>query len=158
MVNMKNAMVLAGALLLSACAKNLTTDSQSNTAQVTTVAAEINIYTQPWLLTEMKGQKVHYVDALPKIKFAFDSERKMVYGFSGCNRFSAFYILVADHVNFGSLSGTKMACEKHTQLETDFLRDFKKSNFFEIKGDRLLLLDGKKKLLFSFKAIDNMKP
>ncbi len=181
MLNVKTAMVFTGALLLSACAQitdNQTPEAEESVSTSQTPASEnktksalvkpniitttevknADLYAQSWQLTQIKGQDVVYAENYPKVDFSFDNERKMAYGYSGCNRFSAFYILVDGHVNFGPLSSTKMYCSDHAELEVSFLTEFKKTNYFEVIGNRLTLSDGNKNILLTFKTTDTKEP
>lgn len=78
-----------------------------------------------------------------KLNIDFDNGNKHVSGFSGCNRFSGSYTLEANHISFGPLAVTRMACMgKANTLETHFLKLLKEVNAFSFENNELKLFNG----------------
>lgn len=75
--------------------------------------------------------------ALPTMHF---EEAGKLSGNTGCNNFSGSYTIQSGNLQLDPGMMTKMFCEGG--VENKFLQAMKKTNRYEIKGDKLLLYDG----------------
>lgn len=71
--------------------------------------------------------------------------RYQIQGFSGCNSFSGGFELENDSIKLGPLTATQMGCIK--KGEAFFYDQLKKTTRFQVRGDILKFLAGKKILL-----------
>lgn len=92
--------------------KNGSTDMGQSTA--TESVTDLKIENINWELIEMLGKPVQLpAGATKKIFLHLDSEKKLAYGFSGCNSFRGGYVLSNKfRLKFNPLAGTLMACEQ----------------------------------------------
>jgi heat shock protein HslJ len=82
--------------------------------------------------------------SLNKLTIQFEENSKTVSGFSGCNRFTGTYTLEEDSITFGPLASTRMACqEEKNNMEQEMITTLSGVNTFSIKGQELILLNGK---------------
>jgi heat shock protein HslJ len=92
-----------------------------------------------WRLEGLSGADAQALAAarLP-LSIRFDAGR--VEGFSGCNRLAGNYTLEGDHIRFGTLAGTMMACvEPAATLENRFRSALQGTARYAVAGDRLTL-------------------
>jgi len=93
-----------------------------------------------WRLVSLPGRAPATIAGLPRaITIRFESGQ--VSGFSGCNTFSGPFTLNEDHVMFGALAGTMMACAEPDRdaLEQAFNAALSGSVSYAIAGDLLRL-------------------
>jgi heat shock protein HslJ len=92
-----------------------------------------------WRLEGLSGADAQALAAArPALSIRFDAGR--VEGFSGCNRFAGNYTLEGDHIRFGTLAGTMMACvEPAATLEDRFRSALQGTARYAVAGDRLTL-------------------
>jgi len=100
--------------------KNGSTDSEQSIA--TESVTDLKIENINWELIEMLGKPVQLpAGVTKKIFLHLDSEKKVAYGFSGCNSFRGGYVLSNKfRLKFNPLAGTLMACEQ-MEIEKQFL-------------------------------------
>ena len=92
-----------------------------------------------WLLTQLDGRKVD-ADGRPYIEL--DAVDGQVTGFGGCNRLMGSFDVSGDHLRFGPVARTLMACsEEKMRMEDAFLAALHATNRFGIDGRSLTLLD-----------------
>ena len=75
------------------------------------------------------------------LTMTFDDSTKRVYGFAGCNRFSAGYTLRGDSLSFTQVISTRMACEGFDTVEAAYLRTLPALREYS-RSDSLLILSG----------------
>ncbi|MBQ4821575.1 META domain-containing protein [Aquimarina sp. MMG016] len=71
-----------------------------------------------YLVTKLYGEDV----SEHKLTIVFDSEKKTISGFSGCNTYSCGYTIEKENISFGLPMYSKMYCAKTDQLEKDFFK------------------------------------
>jgi len=79
---------------------------------------------------------------------------KRMVGFAGCNRMTGSYTLAGDHIAFGQVAGTMMACPEGMQTERAFHAALKATARWVIRGEQLALLDTSGNPLALFEARD----
>lgn len=72
----------------------------------------------------------------------FDSESARVSGFSGCNQFSAPYVLTGDSLVFGPATSTKMFCIDADSVERAFLQAIPSVATWRMEDTLLTLVGG----------------
>ena len=101
-----------------------------------------------WRLESIHGQSAdasQYGNGLPTASFTTDNK---VMGTGGCNSYSeSFNISDEGGINISKLISTKMACEKGSDKETDFLNTLNKANQAKIDEDKLTLMNGVEEIL-----------
>jgi heat shock protein HslJ len=92
-----------------------------------------------------KGQirKIPHGDNGEPIIIEFSDEKKMITGYSGCNRF--FGTITTDSKNaieIGKMGSTRMMCAENyrMELEKDFLNQLQDYRSIQMKNDQLLLI------------------
>ncbi len=104
-----------------------------------------------WVLTEL-GERVGPRGAGDRpATLAFDASANRASGFSGCNRFSAGYVLTADGLTFTAPISTKMACEGGMELEAAYLAALSASTTYVVT-DSTLTISGTEGALATFRA------
>ena len=78
---------------------------------------------------------------------AFHAEESRVAGFGGCNRFFASYEQNNNKLKISIMGGGRARCPELGTLEQDFMRALQLAEYFERDGDKLILMQGDKKLL-----------
>lgn len=109
----------------------------------------LNLFSKAWDLKEMKGEalKGSYEEA-PSLKFS-EHDRSLS-GFGGCNRLSgSFHYTSAGELGFSQTAATKMFCENSLEEQT-FLQNLSLIKGFEIKDEKLMMLDENKAVVLMF--------
>ena len=78
---------------------------------------------------------------------AFHAEESRVAGFGGCNRFFASYEQNDEKIKISIMGGGRARCPELGTLEQDFMRALQLSERFKRDGDKLILMQGEKKLI-----------
>ena len=75
----------------------------------------------------------------PYVRLSGDSLRMS--GWGGCNRISGTATADADHLTFGPILATRMACAdaQLNRQESDFLAVLRETSLYQILGDTLIL-------------------
>ena len=76
------------------------------------------------------------------LTMTFDYESSRVSGFSGCNQYSAPYVLTGDTLVFGATTSTKMFCLDADSVERNFLQAIPAIATWRVEADTLLTLVG----------------
>jgi heat shock protein HslJ len=88
-------------------------------------------------------RKIPHGDQGEPIMIDFSNEKKMITGYSGCNRF--FGTITTDSKNaieIGKMGSTRMMCTENYRmdLEKDFLNQIQDYRSLQMKNDQLLLI------------------
>jgi pentapeptide MXKDX repeat protein len=104
-----------------------------------------------WKLSKINGKQVITPENMKEIHIMFANDGKSFKGFAGCNGLGGDYKL-GDHQSITiSAISTKMYCER--MADENFLTNaISKAGRYRIKGEKLLLFQGKE-LLASFDAV-----
>jgi heat shock protein HslJ len=99
-------------------------------------------YYPPDATGKVQMRKIPHGDNGEPIVFEINQNKKMIAGYSGCNRF--FGTITTDAKNaiqIGKLGSTKMMCIENyrMELETDFLNQLGDYRSMQLKDDQLLL-------------------
>jgi len=105
-----------------------------------------------WKLTALHGAAIAPVDRQHEASLMLDPAQNRVAGSGGCNRLVGTYALNGDHVSFGQMAGTMMACAQGMELEQKFLQTLPMVTGWRIVGQRLDLLDEHGNVLAQFEA------
>jgi heat shock protein HslJ len=92
-----------------------------------------------WRLVDIGGQPAPAgADSTRHPGFTLIAEGRKVQGSAGCNRMNGTYQLDGQHLKFGPLATTRMACPD-MQTETAFLKALKATTRYEVSGSSLTL-------------------
>ena len=144
---MKTTAILLFAIILNACsASNQATSNISND----TMKSAQNTLNGTFTVSEMAVENL-----TTNLTITFDEANSKVSGFSGCNNFSGNYTTEGNTIKFSALGSTKKMCvDKNSNLvESKMMAALGKVTNFEIKGDKLILLDSKTELLTATKTV-----
>lgn len=131
-------LVLTGLAILSACSTQPESQAQHH----------ISLDNTQWVLQEMQQQKVNNKRAL-----TLDFQQQRVSGFAGCNRLMSRFTASHDGImTITQPSVTRMFCTPQiNQLETNYLQSLSQVNMYAITRNSLVLMDGKRQPLLSYK-------
>ncbi|HET7186559.1 MAG TPA: META domain-containing protein [Gemmatimonadaceae bacterium] len=94
-----------------------------------------------WRLLSIRGKRIMPSFGMrePYVRLSGDSLRMS--GWGGCNRISGTATADADHLAFGPILATKMACAdaQLNRQESDFLAALRETSLYQILGDTLIL-------------------
>ena len=76
------------------------------------------------------------------LTMTFDYESSRVSGFSGCNQYSAPYVLTGDTLVFGAATSTKMFCLDADSVERAFLQAIPAIATWRVEDTLLTLVGG----------------
>lgn len=133
-------MAVLAASLLASCATN------NKMTSLTALSGE-------WLVTEIAGSPVAAADDQDAPFIGFDTDKKMIYGSTGCNRLTG--VLNADaktgKIDLGNMGSTRMMCQDMA-TEQKVLEAMGKTTSYKIgKDDRLEFRDGSGKTVMVMK-------
>jgi heat shock protein HslJ len=116
-------------------------------------AADPNQLNGNWVLARLQDQPLdagQFSRGLPQL--AFDVSQNRVSGHTGCNRLNGTVTVQGDHIVFGRLATTRMACVGES-VEQPFLAILNDSTLtFQLKPETLTLLQENKPVLVFKKA------
>jgi heat shock protein HslJ len=103
-----------------------------------------------WNLAQLYSEEISYSGSkAPHLRF----EAERVSGNDGCNNIFGPYKHMEDHLSFGLLASTRMACPQIEGFDMMFHKTLTMVSRYRIKGDRLELY-ADDKLVASFVAVD----
>lgn len=105
-----------------------------------------------WSLMRLGDAVVSRDSLQTEAYLVLDPENHRVSGSSGCNRLAGSYELNGDHLKFGQMAGTMMACPKGMDTEQSFLQALDQVSTWKITDQHLELLDTGGKLLAQFET------
>ncbi len=147
---MKILLILFGTLLMNSCGCQKKTTENSMKNQFTKTEIQQNTLSGEYTVQVVENNNV----APQKLILNFNSEKNIVSGFSGCNRFSGSYKETKNSIKFGSMMATKMYCEYTSKTENVFLNALSKVTSYKLKEGVLSLQVDEKEVL---KAQKNTK-
>ncbi|GLP95538.1 YbaY family lipoprotein [Paraferrimonas sedimenticola] len=83
----------------------------------------------------------------------FDQDQQKVGGFNGCNSFNGAIEQKGKALSFGLMASTMKMCAEGSELERQVSTVLGKTQSFNVKGQRLQLLDDKQQPLAQLKAV-----
>jgi len=100
-----------------------------------------------WKLVELDGKaEAAFSAESDTFNFTLTAEQHSLHGVGACNRFFGNYSVGEDNrLKLDPMGMTRMACPD-MELEDKFIQTLFKVDKYSIKGDRLTLYDGSKKL------------
>jgi heat shock protein HslJ len=105
-----------------------------------------------WKLTRLKGEDLPS-DMGPRAPYLMlDAKTHRVSGSSGCNRLMGSYKLDGEHLSFGPIAGTMMACVTGMDVEQRFKAVLPDVSQWRIEGQTLDMLDAEGNSLARFEA------
>ena len=94
-----------------------------------------------WRLLSIRGKRIMPTFGMrePYVRLSGDSLRMS--GWGGCNRISGTASADADHLTFGPILATRMACAdaQLNRQESDFVEALRNTSLYQILGDTLIL-------------------
>ncbi len=128
-------------ILLPACASAPALDAP--------VTPLLNTY---WQLSSLGSSAVQAGAAQHEPHFSLQEQGHRIAGSLGCNAMNGSYALDGEHLTFGPMISTRMACVKGMDIEHGFADALRNSASWKITGSRLELYDADGHLLASFEA------
>jgi heat shock protein HslJ len=124
------------------------TPIESHGQQANAVALE----NTDWALIGLGDNPIHAASKEQAPHLLLTSESHRVSGSTGCNQMMGSYELSGNHLTFGQLASTLMACAKGMDTEKAFQDALAKVSTWKITGSHLELLDASGHLLARFKV------
>lgn len=107
-----------------------------------------------WKLIKLNGKAIELGKKTEtEVHLITGNNDNRMHGFSGCNRFTGNYTLKEDHLEFGQVAATRMACMDDDNTETAFLQALASVKRFVIRADVLTLFDGQNRAILEFEAV-----
>jgi len=108
---------------------------------------EMSIEEKKWYLTEIEGDSeiILVNDKIPYIEFDLESEK--LGGNASCNNFFTNYKIEDNHIEFGQIATTMMACPDNTNQEYRFLQAMSRIDTFKIENGLLYFFEGEEAIL-----------
>lgn len=128
-------------LLLPACASAPALDAP--------LAPLLNTH---WQLSSLGSMAVQAGAAQSEPHFTLQAQDRRVAGSLGCNAMNGSYLLDGEHLAFGPMISTRMACMKGMDIERGFADALRNSASWKISGSRLELYDAGGQPLAGFEA------
>jgi len=100
-----------------------------------------------YMVTTLYGEDVSEYN----LTLEFDTNKKTISGFSGCNSYSCSYNVDGKSLITGFPIGTKMYCEKTSELEKKFFKIFSEEKSRILKNYTLNLVNSKNENILSAK-------
>lgn len=96
-----------------------------------------------WKLVELNNKAISKPENMREnINLVLDIEQKSVSGFSGCNRLIGGVAVDGNHIKFGQLAGTMMACEQaFMDQEREFVNTIAHATQYKIQGKQMVLMN-----------------
>jgi heat shock protein HslJ len=110
-----------------------------------------------WKLIRLEDQPVTGVSEEKEPYFILNSETGRVSGSGGYNRLTGSYKLDGDHLSFGQMASTMMACIEGMDTEKKFLKGLNEVAKWNITGQLLELSNAGGNVIASLKAHHKMK-
>lgn len=114
----------------------------------TTTSESMNIENINWRVLALGDSPVSSLTGEERAYIRFDSEKKQVAGFGGCNRFFGGYQLTGASLTIGPLGSTRRACPApYSGFETGFLKAIEATDEWKIESGHLALMKEGKTLV-----------
>jgi len=98
-----------------------------------------DVFDRVWSLIEIDASPVELGDADTAVNLSFGPVEKVVFGFSGCNRYSGSYKFTAETLSIGPIAATRMMCTNSMELEHSFLSALDNVTSARLDGGTLVL-------------------
>ena len=116
---------------------------------LTFFAAEMMLTETQWQLLVFNGEGIPEELMVTLTLSSDDNDREgIVFGSTGCNRFSGTYTMDEDRLNINVLVVTVIMCDFGMETETAFLEAFRDQLTYQIEFNRLVLVSENNALIF----------
>ena len=105
-----------------------------------------------WKLMRLGTEPVTVAEQQREPHFILQAEQKRVAGSGGCNRLMGSYTIDGEHIKFGQMAGTMMACPQGMEQERAFHQALAKVARWRIAGETLELFDAEGRSLAQFES------
>ncbi|MDL2231923.1 META domain-containing protein [Porphyromonadaceae bacterium OttesenSCG-928-L07] len=112
----------------------------------------VNIEDYKWITETMNGESVDQEEGR-NMFIQFDKTAGKVNGKAACNRYFGTYELNGNNLKFSQMGSTRMACLNMDQ-ETVFLKILQETTGFQIKDNKLVLMQDKKELAVLVREVE----
>ncbi|WP_050713126.1 MULTISPECIES: META domain-containing protein [unclassified Halomonas] len=138
-----------GALLITAGCSSAAMDSQETAHHPDETL--INTY---WRLVALDGAPVVALENFREAHLVLHQEASRLAGATGCNTLMGSYRVKNEHIAFGQIASTKMACPTaQMKTERDFLTALKQVTAWSVNGATLVLSGENNEPLAAFEAV-----
>ncbi|MGM0376186.1 MAG: META domain-containing protein, partial [Bacteroidota bacterium] len=105
--------------------------------------AEDLLEDKKWVLVEIENDSTSQIDSMEQRPFLeFDTQKKRISGFAGCNRFFGQYSVEKDSTTqFSEMGATKKYCMDTMETEDLFLDVLRKCRYLKINKTMLIMED-----------------
>ena len=108
-----------------------------------------------WILSQLPGVSFSFKEKHRKPHIIFDSEKKRIHGFAGCNSFFGQYIITDDGaLKFDNIASTKMYCPETMEVETALLQALGNCSNFLVSDHSLQLKDAENNIITVFRTLE----
>lgn len=94
-----------------------------------------------WRLLSIRGKRIVPTSGMREAYIRLSGDSLRMSGWGSCNRISGTATADADHLTFGPILATKMACAdaQLNRQEADFLEALRNVSLYQVLGDTLIL-------------------
>ena len=103
-----------------------------------------------WTLTTLNNEEIATIEGRRGAHIIF-SEENRVAGYDGCNRLMGSYTLHGEHLVFGNMASTRMACQGVTDQTQAFNEALTRVATYSLLSDELVFRDASGLVLARFK-------
>ncbi len=121
-------------------------------ASVSAAGAEVSLATTDWRLVKVGDEEVKASDPAREPHMVLDAKTHRVSGSGGCNRLVGGWKVNGDHIIFGQMASTMMACADGMDAEGKFLKALGNASRWKISGQELELMDDSGGVVAVFEA------
>lgn len=123
---------IALAIFVSGCSLACATLAHSGTSELAN---------RDWRLLSIRGKRIVPGMGMREAYIRISGDSLRMSGWGGCNRISGTATADGDHLSFGPILATRMACAdaQQNRQESDFLAALRETSLYQILGDTLVL-------------------
>jgi putative lipoprotein len=126
--------------------------SASDPVGAVAAASDATLEDTYWKLIRVGTVKVTSPRGAHEIHFMLAPDEARASGFAGCNTFTGSYTLDGEHLLFGNLASTMMACPNGMDIEQALLQALGATATWRISGRTLELIDPSSTVVAAFEA------
>ena len=110
----------------------------------------LSLFDTRWNLVEIDQRPIKKIDSAKTPYIHFSKQEMKATGNNGCNSFFADIDTIEEHLSFGPVGMTRMACKEGMETEMAFLAMLQASYQYIIDGYALLIMDNQGQVVGKF--------